>query len=154
MYIHIKNASVVVPKRVHSDFFFKFYVCVHMCACVWVCACLCICVCICECLIFVCRGCMCTCVCKMRMVLCTCKGQRGNKASSSVTSSLILEVGLQLANPSDPPVSCPTTLGLQLHVAMPGFVYGCWGFELWFTCYAANACAHWVKSLVLKEYFW
>lgn len=37
MYIHIKNASVVVPKRVHSDFFSNFmfvYICVHVYECV------------------------------------------------------------------------------------------------------------------------
>lgn len=113
---------------------------------------MCVCL-ICECLIF---GCVRAVYVGVYMQdvysLCTCKGQRGNKASRSVTFLLILEVGLQLANPNYHTISAQTILGVQLHVATPVFLHRCLGFELRFTFCAANACAR-VKSHVPRECF-
>lgn len=83
-YTH-KNAFVVAAKKIYSDSFSNF-TCVY--ACVPVCAYLHMCLSV---FVFdVCFGeeCLHICVCKMCMVLCACKGQRENKASSSVTSYL------------------------------------------------------------------
>lgn len=47
---------------------------------------------------------------------------------------LKLELGWQSSSPSDPPVSIPSTAGLEERMATPTSLLGCWELELRWSC--------------------
>lgn len=67
--------------------------------------------------------------------------------------SLSLKLGLLPASSSNPPVSTPLRgIELKAHVTTPGFLHGCWGFELGSLCFRTGD--DWVGGSGVHRHLW